>query len=194
MNNSIQNPERSLELVVFAPMLHCLRALRSLERGGIFAHEKVTVETHAIKHELYEFEVKLTIRRTKSRNRTVLRGIMHYDSKYNTTKVVASVPKKHTEFAMLVSAALFGVITGVVLNFFSDLSFLVLLFIVVYPTNLWILNGIDKNDTHHLLDMVEQALLLVDSRKPLYFGDRESVETPFYGDMDDQKKKKHVSY
>ena len=170
MNKLMQNPERSLALVVTA-------------------HEKVIVTTYAIKHELYEFEITLRISRGKSFNTTTLRGIMHYNSQYNTTKIVASVLTKHTTFNVGMAITLFFAVTLLALLHLSEFAVILLLMMLMFPAGLWMMIGIIKYDTAHLLTMVEQVLLLADSRKSHRYGGYTNLDSPFY--TDDVYQKSH---
>jgi hypothetical protein len=188
MNNKkpVHNPSRSLEMVVSAPLEDCVKALHTLEKGGWFAREKISVRTRRGKYDLHEFEAKLKIARGKSRSVTTLRGTLHYDDYVGTTTIIGEVPSIMRNI-MLIGGVMVLVILGVGLSaIFMDSSgaLFMLMLMAVLPFSLWIMYINDQNDTQKLLELTERVLRLTANKKGHRYAGLNGDESPFYEDDD----------
>ena len=185
MNTTIQNPERSFDMVVSASLEDCVTALHSLEKGGWFAREKISVKTRRGNHDLHTFEVKLKIARGKSRSVTTLRGTLHYDDYLNTTTIVGEVPSMMGKMILsgsLAALIIFG--AWFMMLSMSSMSIFMLILLAILPFSLWMMYVNDMNDTQKVLQMTERVLRLTANKKGHRYAGLNSDESPFYEDDD----------
>ncbi|MEQ8674522.1 MAG: hypothetical protein RLP44_11215 [Aggregatilineales bacterium] len=184
MNTTIQNPERALDMVVSASLEDCVMALHSLEKGGWFAREKVSVKTRRGNNDLHIFEVKLKIARGKSRSVTTLRGTLHYDDYLNTTTIMGEVPSVMGK--MILTGGVVGLFVVVLLLpmmiSMSSVPFFILILLAILPFSLWMMYVNDMNDTQKLLQMTERVLRLTANKKGHRYAGLNSDDSPFYED------------
>lgn len=189
MKKTKSDESRSLNMVVSAPLEDCVKALHSLEKGGWFAREKITVRTRRGKYDLHEFEVKLKIARGKSRSVTTLRGTLHYDDYVGTTTIIGEVPPIMGRMALLggvMAVLIFGFALPVM---FTDGSgtFFMLFLMAILPFGLWMMYLNDLNDTQKLLELTTRVLRLTANKKGHRYAGLNGDDSPFYEDADYKK-------
>ena len=170
MAKRTRNPQRSLEMVVDAPMQDCIHALNHLRSGHLFSSEMIRTTVFRDRHQdnEFRFEVIFHLGKGSSRRVTTVQGTLQYDEFYHTTMIVWELDAySDTVIKRFVfPVALFGsflLITQLILSV-SFNSGLGILFIVLIAS---IVNAIPimsssylqyLDDTSHLISIVEKAI------------------------------------
>lgn len=174
-----QNSDRSLELVVSAPLEACIDALQSLHNGGWFKRKTVTVRVFAEHDNTARFVVKRLIPGGKIDFMLPFHGVLTYDDDRHITTVEGEIPSMNS--ALVVSIGI--VIISIILVFtpLVQLSFMLLIFSVL-PFLYWLTYATSEKTQQRLLNDVVQAIGSTEKRKHQAIDYVNDDDSPFYGE------------
>jgi hypothetical protein len=165
MAKQIRNLARSLDIVVSAPIETCVAALNGLHEDGYVLREKVRVDTHPVRRDLYQFTVKLSVARGREQMDTSLRGTLRQDEYSDTTTIVAEVPSIHRRLLLGLILAMipFTYFTVNLLPLIVGLVVMTLTLILLWIT-IQVYYEDDRADTQRVISLTEDVLRQAESR------------------------------